>query len=295
MYAALDGLMSAGLPQMELYCEIGCLVCGRPEKGAAAAAAEHLQKLYPDASGFSPRNLRRMRDFYKLYGSSSDLMDLAMQVGWTQNIVILEADLTVHERAWYLRAAAQLSWSKSELISQINASAHLTFAMDEQEVDPDEPKKADYKKQDTSRFAFEHPEISREMLMLSGFRQHLVTSLSTLREQCGILQYRNQSKKQCIHNFPESEKISRGNSNAVTKSHLSRGFDKTHTGHRLPALLPKRDTGIFSGGMCGLEILVPGIRGRGVGVEGSGNTAIGLCLRQILQQQGGLHKWPVVP
>ncbi len=47
MYAALDKLMAAGLPQMELNCEIGKLVCGRPEKGAAASAAEHLQKVFP--------------------------------------------------------------------------------------------------------------------------------------------------------------------------------------------------------------------------------------------------------
>ena len=59
MFVALDTLMTADLPQMELYCEIGRLVSGRPEKGAAVAAAEYLCSAYPDASGFSPRNLRR--------------------------------------------------------------------------------------------------------------------------------------------------------------------------------------------------------------------------------------------
>ncbi len=167
MYAALGMLMAAGLPQMELYREIGRLVCGRPEKGAAAAAAEYLQKVYPDASGFSPRNLRRMRDFYKLYGGKDDLLNLAMQVGWTQNAVILEADLTMEERAWYLRAAAQFLWSKSELISQINASAHLTLELDEQ-VDPDKPEKAKHK---NHRIHFIRPSIPLKSWMLSGFRR----------------------------------------------------------------------------------------------------------------------------
>ena len=54
MFAALDTLMAANLPQMELYCGIGRLVSGRPEKGAAVTAAEHLRGSYPDASGFSP-------------------------------------------------------------------------------------------------------------------------------------------------------------------------------------------------------------------------------------------------
>ena len=67
MFAVLDTLMAANLPQMELYCGIGRLVRGRPEKGAAVAAAEYLCAAYPDASGFSPRNLRRMREFYHTY------------------------------------------------------------------------------------------------------------------------------------------------------------------------------------------------------------------------------------
>ena len=54
MFAALDTLMAANLPQMELYCGIGWLVSGRAEKGAAVAAAEYLCSAHPDASGFSP-------------------------------------------------------------------------------------------------------------------------------------------------------------------------------------------------------------------------------------------------
>ena len=58
MFAALDALMAAQLSQMELYCEIGRVVSGRVEKGAAVAASEYLQATYPAAEGFSPRNVR---------------------------------------------------------------------------------------------------------------------------------------------------------------------------------------------------------------------------------------------
>ncbi len=181
-YAALDKLMVEDLPQMELYREIGKLISGRPEKGAAAAASEYLQKAYPDISGFSPRNLRRMRDFYRLYSNNVDLLNLAMQIGWTQNIVILEADLTMEERTWYLLTAAQFSWSKSELISQINASAHLTLELDEQ-VDPDKPERAKYKNR---RINFIKPSIPHESWMLSGFRRRAFRNrLST----CPVLKY----------------------------------------------------------------------------------------------------------
>ena len=74
MFNAMDDVMAAGMTQMELYCELGRLICTRPEKGAAVAAAEHFKNRYQDVNGFSPRNMRRMRDFYRVYGEHSDLL-----------------------------------------------------------------------------------------------------------------------------------------------------------------------------------------------------------------------------
>ena len=125
MFAALDTLIAAALPQMELYCELGRLVSSRPEKGAAVAAAEYLCRAYPDASGFSPRNLRRMREFYRTYESVPEVLAQAMTIGWTQNMVILEAELSLQERIWYIQAARQFGWSKLELQRKIAAQTHL--------------------------------------------------------------------------------------------------------------------------------------------------------------------------
>ena len=123
MFAELDMLVRAKLPQMEMYYEIGRLISDRQEKGAAVAAAEYLQSAFPEASGFSPRSLRRMREFYRAYASTPEIMNKAMSLGWTQNIVILEAELTVQERLWYIRAALQFGWSKSILAQQIVSAA----------------------------------------------------------------------------------------------------------------------------------------------------------------------------
>jgi hypothetical protein len=100
LFGAVDAALTENLSQMELYREIGRLVSQRPEKGAAVAVAEYLTTRYPDVSGFFPRNLRRMRDFYRTYESAPELLELAMNIGWTQNVVILEADLTLEERGW---------------------------------------------------------------------------------------------------------------------------------------------------------------------------------------------------
>ena len=123
MFAALDALMAAALPQMDLYYEIGRLVSGRQEKGAAVAAAEYLRGTYPDIPGFSPRNLRRMREFFRTYENAPEALTEAMALGWTQNVVILEAELTVQERIWYIRAVRQYGWSKLEIQRKITAGA----------------------------------------------------------------------------------------------------------------------------------------------------------------------------
>ena len=144
LFEAVDKAVRAALPQMELYREIGQMICERPEKGAAVAVAEHLQSAYPDIGGFSPRNVRRMRDFCLTYKSSPDLMDEAMQIGWTQNLVIMESALSLDERSWYIRAARRYGWSKQELTQRIAENAHMDHTrsldtpLDPCYTDPDE-------------------------------------------------------------------------------------------------------------------------------------------------------------
>ena len=131
LFSELDKLIAAQLPQMELYREIGRVVSSRAEKGAAVAASEHLQVTYPAAEGFSPRNLRRMRDFYRMYGDAPELLAAAMRLNWTQNVVIMEAGLTMDERCWYIRKVAESGLSKKELLRMIERAEHSEVALGE--------------------------------------------------------------------------------------------------------------------------------------------------------------------
>lgn len=129
LYAGIDQAIDANLSQMKLYCELGRLICARPEKGTAVTAAAYFVRQYPEMSGFSPRNVRRMRDFYRTHENAPELLEQAMHIGWTQNVVILEADLTLEERAWYLQAAEQSGWSKLTLQKKIAEAAHLVKSL----------------------------------------------------------------------------------------------------------------------------------------------------------------------
>lgn len=48
------------------------------------------EKDFPDAQGFSARNLWNMRNFYIEYKDNEILQPLVAEISWTKNIVIME-------------------------------------------------------------------------------------------------------------------------------------------------------------------------------------------------------------
>ena len=125
MYRELAAILAQNLPQMDEIFAIGKAISQRLEKGAAVAAAEFLRANFPDRTGFSPRNVRRMRDFYKTYENDQTLLQLAIKIGWTLNVVIMEAELTRDARKWYLEQTREHQWSKAVLLEKLASEAHL--------------------------------------------------------------------------------------------------------------------------------------------------------------------------
>ena len=115
--------------------------------------------------GFSPRSLRRMRDFYRTYENYSALLSRAMKLGWIQNVVIMEAELTMDLREWYMKAVEQFDWSQTELIANIAANAHENIILaveeevcyiveqEEKQTDCNKNLSADIMKKSTSLFS----------------------------------------------------------------------------------------------------------------------------------------------
>ena len=134
MHQELTAILAHNLPQMDEIHVIGKAISQRPEKSAAVAAAEFLQAKFPDRTGFSPRNVRRMRDFYRTYENNQTLLRLAMKIGWTLNVVIMEAELTSVQRISCLQRAAAERLSKKKLLEIILNDAFAEKPIDE----PDE-------------------------------------------------------------------------------------------------------------------------------------------------------------
>ena len=191
LFTALDAAVAAQLPQMEMYCEIGRLVSGRSEKGAAVAASEYLQAIYPAANGFSPRNVRRMRDFYRVYGDTPELLAAAMRLNWTQNVVIMEAGLTMDERCWYIRKVAESGLSKTELLRMIERAEHSEIALGESvdtcyTVENDEFSEKNWYEEYPVYLPWKYPKKPRKSLLyqwLSSLRWRLLHHNYTICER----------------------------------------------------------------------------------------------------------------
>lgn len=69
--------------------------------------------------------------FCRTYENVPELTRLAMKIGWTQNIVILEACKTTKERAWYFVSVLEHNWTKTELLRKIQNEIWLNSGLDE--------------------------------------------------------------------------------------------------------------------------------------------------------------------
>jgi predicted nuclease of restriction endonuclease-like (RecB) superfamily len=144
-----------------LYWDIGRAIVKKQESAGWGDAiidqiSRDLQRAFPDTSGFSPRNLRSIRQFYFAYSApsiwlqaaaklpapksgtefwlqpaaklkSSDqeqfLRRLVAEIPWGHHLLILNKLTAPAARLFYLRATAQFGWSRAVLLNQIKAQA----------------------------------------------------------------------------------------------------------------------------------------------------------------------------
>lgn len=82
-----------------------------------------LRKAFPEMKGFSPRNLKYMRAFASAWPDFKIVQEALAQLGWSQNIALLEKLQTAKERLWYAAKAYEHGWSHNILAMQIEVKA----------------------------------------------------------------------------------------------------------------------------------------------------------------------------
>lgn len=112
-----------------LYWDIGHLIVSRKADAVHGAAiaerlAADLRLEFPGVNGYSRRNIFYMRELYLAYRDLPKVQPLVAQVGWTQNLVILQRCKDPLEREFYIRMTKKFGWTKSVLIHQIENQSY---------------------------------------------------------------------------------------------------------------------------------------------------------------------------
>jgi len=86
--------------------------------------AEDLRRVFPDMSGFSARNLKYMRAFAEAWPDESIVQQVAAQLPWFHNCVLLDKVSDEGIRKWYARATVEYGWSRNVLVHQIESDLY---------------------------------------------------------------------------------------------------------------------------------------------------------------------------
>lgn len=115
-----------------LYWQIGRDIRQRQaQQGWGAKVIERiavdLRAAFPEAKGFSPRNLKYMRAFAEAWPEEEFVQGVLAQLPWYHQLALLEKLATPEERRWYVAKCIEQGWSRNVLVMQIETQAHRRF------------------------------------------------------------------------------------------------------------------------------------------------------------------------
>ena len=84
--------------------------------------SKDLKREFPDARGFSPRNLRYMRALAEAYPDEQIVLRVIAQIPWGHNQSLLNKLNNPEERLWYARKTMEYGWSRNILELQIETN-----------------------------------------------------------------------------------------------------------------------------------------------------------------------------
>lgn len=91
--------------------------------------SKSLKLEFPNSTGFSERNLIRMKSFYEQYKNYSILPPVVAELPWTHNYILLEKIKDENKRLWYASECLKNGWSKTLLVHQIELNLYERKAL----------------------------------------------------------------------------------------------------------------------------------------------------------------------
>ena len=113
-----------------LYWDMGNSILGRQrDEGWGAKVIDRLSHdlntAFPDAHGFSSRNLRYMRKFAECWPDREIVQRTVAQIPWRSNITLMDKLDDPKIRLWYAKKTLERGFGKDMLVIQIESGLHL--------------------------------------------------------------------------------------------------------------------------------------------------------------------------
>lgn len=86
--------------------------------------AKDIKLAFPNAKGYSVRNLKYMAKFAMTYPDRQFVQTVSAQIPWSHNIAILDKVKDPDQRIWYIKKTAENGWSHSVLVHQIESNLY---------------------------------------------------------------------------------------------------------------------------------------------------------------------------
>ena len=112
---------NANIELINMYFRMGKIISENTKYGNnfILILSKSLKLEFSDSTGFSERNLRRMKAFYEEYKEFEILPPTVAELPWTHNYILLEKIKDIDKRMWYAEECIKNGWSKTILIHQV--------------------------------------------------------------------------------------------------------------------------------------------------------------------------------
>lgn len=84
--------------------------------------AKDIRLSFPNAKGYSVRNLKYMAQFAQEYPDEQFVQTVSAQIRWSHNITILNKVKDKNQRLWYIKKTVENGWSHAVLVHQIESN-----------------------------------------------------------------------------------------------------------------------------------------------------------------------------
>lgn len=124
---------NANIELIKLYFRIGKIISENAKYGSKFIQdfSTSLKLEFPDTTGFSKRNLSRMKKFYEKYKDLSILPPAVAKLPWTHNCILLDKIKDDKIRNWYAEKCLENGWAKTVLDHQIDLQLYERQALAE--------------------------------------------------------------------------------------------------------------------------------------------------------------------